>query len=154
MNLHTKYGYTPTPEAMAARPRGTLPIDAGLVGMEINGLGRHAIVRDALGAENLDFLPPPKGPKGVQTATVGGNAWSILADSSAKEAAWKALRWIHTREGMLSPQINAIAWPPLIWAMIHAHAGSRTAARSRNAPPRPVQRKRGQPSWHASVGST
>jgi len=34
----------------------------------------------------------------------------------AKEAAWQALRWLHTREGMLVPQITAIAWPPLIWA--------------------------------------
>ena len=50
-------------------------------------------------------------------AAMAGNAWSILSTSKVKDAAWKALRWVElTREGMLSPQIKAIAWPPLIAA--------------------------------------
>jgi ABC-type glycerol-3-phosphate transport system substrate-binding protein len=91
-------------------------MEVEMVAMEINGVFRHTNVRAAIGAENLDFAPPPKGPGGAQTASVAGNAWSIVQLSKNRDAAWKALRWIHTREGMLAPQIKAVAWPPLIWA--------------------------------------
>jgi ABC-type glycerol-3-phosphate transport system substrate-binding protein len=86
------------------------------VAMEINGSFRHTPARTAIGAQNLDFAPPPKGPKGHQTATVGGNGWAIAALSKAREAAWRCLKWMHTKEGMLGPQIKAVSWPPVIWA--------------------------------------
>jgi multiple sugar transport system substrate-binding protein len=115
VDLHRRLGFTPTPEAIATVPSGKFPMELEMVAMEINGVYRHAQVRPAIGAQNLDFAPPPKGPGG-QTASVAGNAWSIMQLSKSKDAAWKALRWTHTREGMLSAQIKAVAWPPLIWA--------------------------------------
>jgi multiple sugar transport system substrate-binding protein len=115
VDIHRRYGFTPTPEAAATVPQGRTPMEVEMVAMEINGVFRHTNVRAAIGNENLDFAPPPKGPGG-QTASVAGNAWSIVQLSKNKEAAWKALRWIHTKEGMLAPQIQAVAWPPLVWA--------------------------------------
>jgi multiple sugar transport system substrate-binding protein len=115
VDLHRRFGYTPTPEALASVPTGKFPLELEMVAMEINGVYRHAQARTVIGAQYLDFAPPPKGPGG-QTASVAGNAWSIIQVSKSKDAAWKALRWIHTREGMLTPQIKAVAWPPLIWA--------------------------------------
>jgi multiple sugar transport system substrate-binding protein len=115
VDLHRRFGYTPPPEAVATVPSGKFPMDVEMVAMEINGVYRHTNVRAGIGAQNLDFAPPPKGPGG-QTASVAGNAWSILQASKAKDAAWKALRWTHSKEGMLSPQIKAVAWPPLVWA--------------------------------------
>ena len=111
VDIHRRFGYTPTPEAIATVPSGKFPMDVEMVAMEINGVYRHTNVRAGIGAQNLDFAPPPKGPGG-QTASVAGNAWSILQASKAKDAAWKALRWTHSKEGMLSPQIKAVAWPP------------------------------------------
>jgi ABC-type glycerol-3-phosphate transport system substrate-binding protein len=116
LDIHRRYGFTPTPEALATVPSGRTPMEQEMLAMEVNGIFRHTQVRAAIGDENLDFAPPPKGPTGIQSASVAGNAWSILQLSKAKDAAWKALRWIHTREGMLAPQIKAVAWPPLIWA--------------------------------------
>jgi multiple sugar transport system substrate-binding protein len=116
IDLHTKYGFTPTADALATVPQGKTPLEIEMTAMEFNGVFRHTNVRASIGADNLDFAPPPKGPGGIQTASVAGNAWSIVQLSKAKDAAWKALKWIHTKEGMLSPQIQAVAWPPLVWA--------------------------------------
>jgi multiple sugar transport system substrate-binding protein len=116
LDIHRRFGFTPTPEALATVPSGRTPMELEMVAMEINGIFRHTQLRVALGEQNLDFAPPPKGPGGVQTAAVAGNAWSIVQLSTSKDPAWKALRWIHTKEGMLAPQIKAVAWPPLIWA--------------------------------------
>lgn len=116
VNLHTRFGYTPTAQAAATIPQGRSAMEIEMVAMEFNGVFRHTNVRAAIGEENMDFAPPPKGPTGVQTASVAGNAWSIMQLSKAKDAAWQVLRWIHSREGMLAPQIKAVAWPPLIWA--------------------------------------
>jgi len=115
VDIHRRFGFTPTPEAVATVPTGKAPFDVEMVAMEINGVFRHTNARAGIGAQNLDFAPPPKGPGG-QTASVAGNAWSIVQLSKNKDAAWKALKWIHTKEGMLAPQIKAVAWPPLIWA--------------------------------------
>ena len=116
VDIHRKFGFTPTATAMAKVPQGKTPMEIDMVAMEFNGVFRHTNVRASIGNENLDFAPPPKGPTGIQTASVAGNAWSIVQLSKNKDAAWKALKWIHTKEGMLAPQINAVAWPPLIWA--------------------------------------
>lgn len=115
VDLHTRYKYTPTAEARES-VRPVAVFDAGLVAMEINGSFRHTPARNGIGAENLDFAPPPKGPRGHQTATVGGNGWAISSLSQAKEAAWRCLKWMHTKEGMLGPQLQAVSWPPVIWA--------------------------------------
>ena len=115
VDLHVKYRYTPPPEARQAIAP-VPPFDAGMAAMEINGSFRHTPARTALGAQNLDFAPPPKGPKGQQTATVGGNGWAIAALSKAREAAWRCLKWMHTKEGMLGPQLKSVSWPPVIWA--------------------------------------
>jgi ABC-type glycerol-3-phosphate transport system substrate-binding protein len=50
------------------------------------------------------------------TAAVGGNGWAIASLSKAKEAAWRCLKWLHTKDGMLTPQLKAVSWPPLVWA--------------------------------------
>ena len=73
----------PTPEAVATVPTGKAPFDVEMVAMEINGVFRHTNARAGIGAQNLDFAPPPKGPGG-QTASVAGNAWSIVQLSKAQ----------------------------------------------------------------------
>jgi ABC-type glycerol-3-phosphate transport system substrate-binding protein len=40
----------------------------------------------------------------------------MSALSKAKEASWRVLKWIHSKEGMLGPQLRAVSWPPLVWA--------------------------------------
>jgi multiple sugar transport system substrate-binding protein len=116
VDLHTRYRVTPTADALQTVPQGKFPMELEMVGMELNQTFRHANVRAAIGSENLDFAPPPKGPTGLQTAAVYGNAWSMLALTKAKDAAWTVLKWIYSREGAVSPQIRAVAWPPLMWA--------------------------------------
>ena len=115
VDLHTRYRFTPTDEARAKLTNGQRPLEAEMVAMEINGLFRRATVLPAIGPENLDFAPPPKGPKGAQHASVAGNAWALLSQSKAKDAAWQVLKWLYTtKEGQATPQIKAVAWPPLI----------------------------------------
>jgi multiple sugar transport system substrate-binding protein len=115
VDLHQKYRVTPTEAARAAVPPGGRLLDNEITAMEINGLFRRATAQPALGTENLDFAPPQKGPKGIQRASVAGNAWSMLKLSKAQESAWKVHKWIYTtKEGQATPQIKAVAWPPLI----------------------------------------
>jgi ABC-type glycerol-3-phosphate transport system substrate-binding protein len=95
---------------------GTTPMRSKRAAMEINGITEAVNIRPEIGAEHLDFAPPPRGPGGIQMARLAGNSWSILALSPNVDAAWTVLKWLHTREGLLSPQLNALAWPPLIWA--------------------------------------
>jgi multiple sugar transport system substrate-binding protein len=115
VDLHTKYGYAPPAAALATLPAGKRPIEVEMAAMEISGNFRHTNIRAAIG-EALDYAPPPRGPA-AQTAAMAGNAWSIMSTSRVKDAAWKVLKWVElTKEGMLSPQIKAIAWPPLIAA--------------------------------------
>jgi multiple sugar transport system substrate-binding protein len=116
VDLHTRYRYTPTPEARVTVPAGKFPMELSMVAMEFNGVFRHSNIRPAIGAENLDFAPPPKGPTGIQTTAVGGNSWAIMGLSKVKEAAWEALKANHSKEALLGPQIQSIAWPPTIWA--------------------------------------
>jgi multiple sugar transport system substrate-binding protein len=116
VDLHQKQRFTPTPEAIKGVPSGKQPVEVELVAMEINNIGRHTAIRDAIGTPNLDFAPPPKGPTGIQSAAIAGNSWSILSLSKAKDAAWAALRWLYTKEGAVTPHIEAIGWPPLKWA--------------------------------------
>ena len=116
VDLHTKYRYTPTAEARAIVPAGKFPMEMNMVAMEQNGMFRHSNIRPDIGAQNLDFAPPPKGPSGIQTTAVGGNSWCIMSLSKVKEAAWEVLKANHSKEAMLGPQIGSIAWPPLVWA--------------------------------------
>jgi multiple sugar transport system substrate-binding protein len=116
VDLHTRYRYTPTAEARATLPAGKFPIELNMAAMEIDGLFRHSNIRPAIGAENLDFAPPPKGPTGIQTTAVGGNSWAIMGLSKVKDAAWEALKANHSKEALLGPQIGSIAWPPTVWA--------------------------------------
>jgi multiple sugar transport system substrate-binding protein len=115
VDLHTKYRYMPPTEARAA-VAPVAPFDAGIVAMDIDGSFRHAPARVAIGAANLDFAPPPKGPRGNQTAAVGGNGWAISSVSKAKEAAWRCLKWMHGKEGVTTAQIKAVSWPSVISA--------------------------------------
>jgi ABC-type glycerol-3-phosphate transport system substrate-binding protein len=97
-------------------PAGTQPIEVQMVAMEFNGLSRRSAIAAAIGSNNLDFAPPPKGPTGIQTAAVGGNGFSILTQSKAIDASWEVLRWLHSKEGMVSPHIQVISGPPVIAA--------------------------------------
>jgi ABC-type glycerol-3-phosphate transport system substrate-binding protein len=94
---------------------GTTPMRSKQAAMEINGITAAPDIRDAIGQQNLDYVPPPKGP-GAQMARLAGNSWSILSLSPNQEAAWTVLKWLHTKEGLIGPQLNALAWPPLLWA--------------------------------------
>jgi multiple sugar transport system substrate-binding protein len=115
-DLLLRHRFAPTAEATRAVPAGRQPMEMELVAMEVNGAHRHIAYRDALGAENLDFAPPPKGPTGIQSAVLWGNSWSIMAQGKGRDAAWRVLKWTHTREGMLGPYLGVVSWPPLIWA--------------------------------------
>ena len=115
VDLHQKHRVTVTDAARAMLAQGVRPLEAEMVAMEVNGLFRRATAQPALGADNLDFAPPPKGPKGAQHAAVAGNAWALLKLSKAPDAAWAVLKWLYTtKEGQATPQIKAVAWPPVI----------------------------------------
>jgi ABC-type glycerol-3-phosphate transport system substrate-binding protein len=82
--------------------------------MEFNGIVRHNTIKPFVG-EHLAYVPPPRGVK--QTASLGGNAYSIMALSKNRDLAWDFLMWLHSREGFLdTPQFDTIAWPPTLWA--------------------------------------
>ena len=115
VDLHVKYKYTPPPEARAGLA-GKTAMQAGLAAMNIDPSANAANLRPAIGAQNLDFAPPPKGPSGVQTAAVGGNSWSILGLSKVKDAAWTALKWIYSKEGIQQQWITITSWPASIAA--------------------------------------
>src|SRR4029450_10597672 len=94
VDLHIRHRVTPSAEARQTLPANVPAMEAGMTAMELNGLFRHVTVRAAIGA----FAPPPKGPPGLQRVAVGGNAWSIMALSKAREAAWKVLKWTFGKE--------------------------------------------------------
>jgi ABC-type glycerol-3-phosphate transport system substrate-binding protein len=114
VDLHVKYRFTPPREALASLPQGKAPMDVGMVALEIEGFFRQAALRAAIGPQNLDWAPPPKGPTGIQTAAVGGNAWSILALSKARDAAWQVLRWIYGKDGIQTAWVKSVGWPSSI----------------------------------------
>jgi len=117
VDLHLKHKYVPPTELAANLPRGTSFIENQMVAMEFNGLFRAQNIRPHLG-EKLDFAPPPKGVR--QTASIAGNAYSILALSKRKDWAWEFLKWFHTEKAVLeTPHFGAISWPSLIWASKH-----------------------------------
>jgi multiple sugar transport system substrate-binding protein len=115
VDLHVRYKYTPPAEARASLS-GKPPMQTGMVAMNIDTSVNAANLRPAIGAQNLDFAPPPKGPTGTQTAAVGGNSWSILGLSKAKDAAWQALKWIYSKEGIQGAWITVTSWPASIAA--------------------------------------
>jgi multiple sugar transport system substrate-binding protein len=116
VDLHQKHRVAWTAELLKQIPQGKTPMRTKQAAMEINGLGGAIDIRTDIGAENLDYAPPPKGPGGIQQARVAGNSWSVLTLSKEQDAAWKMLKWLHTKEGLISPQLIAISWPPLTWA--------------------------------------
>jgi hypothetical protein len=101
VDLHTKHQVAWTAELLKNVPSGSTPMRSKLAAMEINGITEAVNIRPSIGAEHLDYAPPPKGPNGAQVARVAGNAWSIQTLS---------------KEGLLGPQLAALAWPPLVWA--------------------------------------
>jgi multiple sugar transport system substrate-binding protein len=116
VDMINKYQLTPTDAARKTVPTGKAPMDVRMTAMEFNGFYRHTNLNQYLGAANLDYAPPPKGPV-AQRAAVAGNGWSILLPSKVKDAAWTVLHWIHTPAGLVNtPQIQAVSWPPVISA--------------------------------------
>jgi multiple sugar transport system substrate-binding protein len=116
VDLHQKHKVAWTIPMLKALPMGQTPMRTKQAAIEVNGLGSYVTIAQSIGMQNLDFLPPPKGPTGIQTVRVAGNAWSIPSQSKNVDAAWTVLKYNHTKEGMLGPQLEAISWPPLIWA--------------------------------------
>jgi multiple sugar transport system substrate-binding protein len=119
VDLHQKHRVAWTAELLKMIPTGKTPMRVKQAAMEINGLGSIIDIRTDVGAEHIDVAPPPKGPGGVQQARVAGNSWSVLSLSKEQDAAWRTLKWLHTKEGLISPQLIAISWPPLVWAADH-----------------------------------
>ena len=111
----TKYAVTPTADATKALPQGTRAMEGRLVAMAIGDVSRHQDIRNALGAENVDFAPTPKGPGGP-LARVYSNNWSILSLSKARDTAWEVLKWTHSKEGLSGAQLRAIGSQPVKWA--------------------------------------
>ncbi|HEU5317296.1 MAG TPA: extracellular solute-binding protein [Chloroflexota bacterium] len=116
VDLHQKHKVAWTAALLKNVPANTTPMRSKQAALEVNGLGSYVTIAQSIGMQNLDFLPPPKGPTGIQTVRVAGNSWSIPAQSKNVDAAWTVLKYNHTKEGMLGPQLEAISWPPLIWA--------------------------------------
>ena len=116
VDLHQKHKVAWTAALLRTLPANTTPMRSKLAAIEVNGLGSYVAIAASIGMQNLDFLPPPRGPSGQQTVRVVGNAWSIPSLSKNADAAWTVLKYNHTKEGMLGPQLEAISWPPLIWA--------------------------------------
>jgi ABC-type glycerol-3-phosphate transport system substrate-binding protein len=114
VDLSLKQHFVPPDEILAAVPQGKTPMELGMVAMEFNNSFRQVNVRASLGAASVDFVPPPKGPTGIQSAHIGGNAWSILGLSKVKEAAWQATRWIYGKDGIQAPWVKAVGWPSSI----------------------------------------
>ena len=118
VDLHQKYKVTPTPAMTALVPSGSTLFRSRRAAININYIGYIAAVAD-LGAGNVELLPPPKGPTGVQSARVVGNAWSILTQSKNADPSWLVLKWLHTKEGLLgsgSGQLLGMGWPPIVYA--------------------------------------
>jgi multiple sugar transport system substrate-binding protein len=113
VDLHQKYRFVPTAEANATLPKGVRGFEAQMVAIEINGVFRHSSIRAALGEGKLDFAPPPKGPA-AQTASVAGDGWSLLKLSNAQDAAWRVLKYVQSKEGLMGPVLPALSWPPLL----------------------------------------
>jgi ABC-type glycerol-3-phosphate transport system substrate-binding protein len=117
VDLHQKHRVAWTADLIRQHvPPNSTPMRAKMAAIEINGLGGATEIRAAIGKEHLDFAPPPRGPSGIQQARVAGNSWSVLKLSPNADAAWAVLRWLHTREGLIGPQLQAVSWPPLVWA--------------------------------------
>ncbi len=112
----TKYAVTPTAEATKALAQGARAMEGRLVAMAIGDVSRLGDIRSALGAENVDVAPTPRGPSGARSARLYSNDWSILSLSKARDAAWELLKWTHSKEGLSGPQLRAIGWPPVKWA--------------------------------------
>ena len=119
VDLHIKHQVTPPAEATQALPTGTRPMESEMIAMEFNGIFRHNTIKAHIPlVEKLDFAPPPRGMR--QTASLGGNAYSILSFSPVPDLAWDFLMWFHSEEGLVdAPQFDAIAWPPTVWASNH-----------------------------------
>ena len=118
VDLHQKYKVTPTPAMTALVPSGGTIFRSRMAAIQIDYIGYIAAVA-SLGEGTVDVLPPPKGPTGVQTARVVGNAWSILTLSRSPDPSWLVLKWLHTKEGLLgagSGQLKGMGWPPIVFA--------------------------------------
>jgi multiple sugar transport system substrate-binding protein len=79
----------PVPASLKGQPD---PFNTGRVAINVTGSYRLDNARDGIGAENLSFLPIPKGPTGRQSPSVGSNAWSILGSTKVRDEAWAAIR--------------------------------------------------------------
>ena len=108
VDLHTRHQVAPAPRVISALPAGTRGMESKLVAMVIGDISRRQSIMDALGFDNVDFVPPPKGPGRTHAAYVYGNAWSMLRLSKSQDASWTVLRWLHTKEGFSGPQLRAI----------------------------------------------
>ena len=119
VDLHQKHKVTITPEMRPLIPAGSTALRSRVVAIQMNYVNFGPSVQ-SLGEGNVDVLPPPKGPGGVQTARAVGNAWSILSQSKNQDGAWTVLKWLHTRDGVLGSDAAGLkaltGWPPLIWA--------------------------------------
>jgi len=116
VDLHQKHKVAWTAALLKTLPQGMTPMRSQQAAIEVNGLGSYVAIAKAIGMQNLDFVPPPKGPTGTQSVRVVGNSWSLLSPSKNVDAAWTVLKYLHSKEGMLGPQLNVISWPPLTWA--------------------------------------
>jgi len=117
VDLHQKYKVTPTPQIMGLVPTGSSVFRSRMAAINIDYMGYVAVVPD-VGVGNVEILPPPKGPTGLQTARVAGNSWSILSMSKAQESAWQLIKWAQSKEGALKTPYfkTGIGWPPMLWA--------------------------------------
>jgi ABC-type glycerol-3-phosphate transport system substrate-binding protein len=117
-DLPNKYQVVPSAAARQTLPPGKLDTEAGMVAMEVNSLSRAPSIRDAVGREHVDYVALPKGPgaQGTQTASMYGTSWSIMRVSKQRDDAWRALKWLYTRDALTTtPLLKAVSWPAVIW---------------------------------------
>ena len=116
VDLHQKYKVTPTADMMKLVPSGSSIFRSKMTAINIDYMGYVASLPD-VGPGNIEILPPPKGPTGIQQARVAGNSWSILNLSKAQDGAWAVLKWMQTKDILKTPYLKTgIGWPAMTWA--------------------------------------
>ena len=77
---------------------GGTTVGSGKVAIDWYGYWTVGDADKALG-DNLGVVPIPKGPAGISTNAVAGNAWSIMELSKVKDASWEVMKVLIGKPG-------------------------------------------------------
>ena len=126
VDLHLKHQFTPPSEVvreLLAGRSGIGILELGHIAMEFNGVFRYNASQQHLG-EKLSVTRPPRNERG--TATVVGNAHSIMGLSEVQDSVWELLKWLGSDEGATgSEYFGWTSWPSIIEHASHPGWASR-----------------------------